>query len=60
MEFGVSPFPETRRAAVDRGRMFDTPTFRWLPANGRLDTEYSIVLRRAERIPESLDGGPAR
>jgi len=60
MEFGVSPFPEARRAMVDRGRMFDTPTFRWLPANGRLETDYSIVLRRADRIPDSLDGGPAR
>ena len=26
MEFGVSPFPETRRAMVERGRLFDTPT----------------------------------
>jgi len=56
----VSPFPETRRAMVDRGRMFDTPTFRWLPANGRLETDYSIVLLRADRIPDSLDVGAAR
>jgi hypothetical protein len=32
MEFGVSPFPETRRAMIERGRLFDTPTFRWIPA----------------------------
>ena len=60
MEFGVSPFPETRRAMVDRGRLFDTPTYRWLPARGRLDTDYSIVVRRADTIPESLDTEPAR
>ena len=28
----VSPFPETRRAMIDRGRMFETPTYRWIPA----------------------------
>ena len=55
MEFGVSPFPETRRAMVDRGRMFDTPTYRWLPANGSLEAAYWIVLQNATSIPESID-----
>jgi hypothetical protein len=55
MEFGVSPFPETRRAAVDRGRLFGAPTYRWLPANARLDTTYSIVVQHVDRIPERLD-----
>ena len=55
MEFGVSPFPETRRAMVDRGRLFDAPTFRWLPANGRVEAAYWIVVQRVDDIPESLD-----
>jgi hypothetical protein len=55
MEFGVSPFPETRRAMVDRGRLFDTPTFRWLPAQGTLETTYWIVVLSAEAIPEILE-----
>jgi hypothetical protein len=55
MEFGVSPFPETRRAMVDRVRMFDAPTYRWLPAKSGLDAIYWIVLQTADRIPESLD-----
>jgi len=55
MEFGVSPFPETRRAMVERGRMFETPTYRWLPANGRLETEYWILVQSANTIPERLD-----
>jgi hypothetical protein len=55
MEFGVSPFPETRRAMVDRGRLFDTPTCRWLPANGYLEASYWIVLQSAASIPESID-----
>jgi hypothetical protein len=55
MEFGVSPFPESRREMVERGRMFDTPTFRWLPALAAVTVEYGAVLRRAESVPESLD-----
>jgi hypothetical protein len=55
MEFGVSPFPETRRAMVDRGTMFETPAYRWLPANGSLEAHYWIVLQTTDRIPESLE-----
>jgi hypothetical protein len=55
MEFGVSPFPETRRAMVDRGRMFDMPTFRWLPAKSALETEYWIVLQTATSIPDAVE-----
>jgi len=61
MEFGVSPFPETRRAMVDRGRLFDTPTFRWLPARGTLTATYWIVARSADVVPDVLewpDGDP--
>lgn len=55
MEFGVSPFPESRRQMVDRGVLFETPTYRWLPARGRLDTEYCIVCTAAERVPDALE-----
>lgn len=41
IEFGVSPFAEGRRAMIERGRLFDTPTFRWLPANSTATVEYS-------------------
>jgi hypothetical protein len=40
MEFGVSPFPESRRRMVDRGTLFNVPTFRWLPARATLEAEY--------------------
>lgn len=52
MEFGVSPMPETRRQMVERGRLFDTPTFRWIPARRSIEVEYSAVLQRADTIPE--------
>ena len=37
VEFGVSPFPESRREMVERGRLFGQPTFRWLPARRTLE-----------------------
>ena len=54
MEFGVSPFPETRREMIERNRLMDAPTYKWLPANGRLEAEYWISSRIADAIPESL------
>lgn len=55
MEFGVSPFPESRRQMVDRGRLFDTPTFRWIPAASRVSVEYWCVSQAAGAIPETLE-----
>src|SRR5262245_3453278 len=54
LEFGVSPMPETRRQMIERGRLFDSPTFRWIPARQRVDAEYSAILRPAEKMPEVL------
>ena len=42
MEFGVSPFPESRHSMVERGATLDTPGFKWLPAKGTLTANYSI------------------
>jgi hypothetical protein len=55
MEFGVSPFPESRSQMVERSTLFDTRTFRWLPAKGRLDVEYSALALEADCIPETLE-----
>ena len=52
MEFGVSPFPESRRAMIDRARLFGIPTYRWIGARERLEVSYYAFLRRADRIPE--------
>ena len=54
MEFGVSPFPETRRAMIERGRLFGTPAYRWIPAKTRIEVEYWILSQAADRIPEAL------
>jgi hypothetical protein len=55
MEFGVSPIPESRRAMIDRGSLFDVPAYRWLPAKSRLAVEYCALFQAGDSIPESLD-----
>lgn len=55
MEFGVSPFPESRRQMVERGRLFETPTFRWIPAASRVSVEYWCVSQAADVVPETLE-----
>lgn len=54
MEFGVSPFPEPRRQMIDRGRTFDTPGFRWIPARGKAEVEYCAILEPAGSAPTEL------
>jgi hypothetical protein len=48
MEFGVSPFPESRRQMIDRRAMFETPTYRWLPARAKITVNYAAFIRPAE------------
>jgi hypothetical protein len=55
MEFGVSPFPESRRQMVERGKTFGVPGFRWLPARSRLETEYWATVRFEQELPEVMD-----
>jgi hypothetical protein len=55
MEFGVSPFAESRRQMIDRGRLFGVPTYRWIPAMSRVHVEYWIVTGRAEAVPDTLE-----
>jgi hypothetical protein len=35
--------------------LFETPTFRWVPAASRVSVEYWIVSRAADAIPDTLD-----
>jgi hypothetical protein len=54
-EFGVSPFPESRRQMLERGPLFGTPTFGWIHARGRVSVEYWAILQSSPAIPERLD-----
>lgn len=49
MEFGVSPFPETRREAVARGPLFGERTIGWIPARSSVEVEYALFLCRVPR-----------
>jgi hypothetical protein len=60
MEFGVSPFPETRQQMVDRGSLFGVRTYRWLPARARLEAEYWAVASTGPCVPETLEWPGAR
>ncbi len=55
MEFGASPFPESRRAMIERGRLFGMPAYRWIPARTRVEVEYWIVSVEADRVPPTLE-----
>jgi hypothetical protein len=55
LEFGVSPFPESRREMVDRGSLFGTPTYRWIPAASRLAVEYWVLVAAGDAIPDTLE-----
>ena len=54
LEFGASPFPETRREMIGRGKLFDTPTVRWIPARQTVEVEYWMLLRPATEAPAEL------
>lgn len=54
MEFGVSPMVESRRQMVERGRLFDTPTFRWIPAMTTVSVSYCAFLRSADDFPSGV------
>jgi len=54
MEFGVSPFPETRREMIERNRLLGAPAYRWIAAHGRLEAEYWIASQITDAVPESF------
>jgi hypothetical protein len=47
MEFGTQPYDVPRREAISTGKMFDTPTYRWLPAKAKIETRFLIFYTRA-------------
>src|SRR5262249_7932947 len=51
LEFGTQPFDVPRREAIGMGRMFDTPTYEWLPAKSKLETHFLLFYTR---VPEGF------
>ena len=52
MEFSTQPYDVSRREAITTGTMFDTPTYRWLTAKGKIKTRFLFF---ETRIPEGFD-----
>jgi hypothetical protein len=52
-EFGSSPFDEGLRKSIDRGSLFEAPTFRWIGGKQRAKMEFTIFLME---IPEGFKG----
>ncbi len=40
VEFATQPFDLPHRDVVEMNRMFDAPTYRWLPAKGKISTRF--------------------
>jgi len=54
MEFGVSPFPESRVEMVLAGQLFGERTFRWLPALAR-STLNTGDRKNCDTAPDCLE-----
>jgi hypothetical protein len=54
MEFGASPFPESRRAMIDRGSLFGVPAYCWVPARQRVTVEYRLFLVPSAAVLENV------
>lgn len=44
MEFGTTPFPDSRREMVSLSKLLDTSTYRWIPASGKQTIGYGAFL----------------
>jgi len=46
MEFAVQPFDLPRRDVIQTNSMFDTPTYRWLPAQSKITSSFLMFYTR--------------
>lgn len=51
MEFGTQPYDVPRREAIGMGVMFDTPTYRWLPAKAKIQARFLMFYTK---IPDGF------
>jgi hypothetical protein len=55
LEFSTQPFDVSRREAVTTGSMFDTPTYRWLPAKAKIESHFLMFYSRAPEGMKQVD-----
>lgn len=46
MEFAVQPFDMSRREVIQANALFDTPTYRWLPAKSKITSAFLMFYTR--------------
>ena len=51
LEFGTQPYDVPRREAITLATMFDTPTYRWLPAKSKIESRFLLFYAR---VPEGF------
>ena len=44
MEFGTTPYPDSRRDMVTMGTLFRTPTYRWISAKAKQTIGYGAFV----------------
>ena len=55
LEFGTQPYDLPRRTIIDMGKLFDVPTFRWLPAKSRISTRFLMFYAHAPQGFQQVD-----
>ena len=53
-EFGITPFPQTRRDMIRRPPLFETEVYGWLPAKGKRHAFYTAFVHPATHLSEDL------
>jgi hypothetical protein len=43
LEFSTQPYDIPRREAVEMHRVFDTPTYKWLPGKSAVETSFVLM-----------------
>jgi hypothetical protein len=55
LEFSTQPFDVPRREAIQLNTLFDTPTYRWLPARSRIGTHFLMFYTHAPEGMRKID-----
>jgi len=54
MEFGASPFPETRKEMLARNGLFGERGYRWVPARAKVTVEYCLFIAETGEALETV------
>lgn len=55
LEFGTQPYDLPRRTIIDMGKLFDVPTYRWLPAKSKISTRFLMFYSPTPEEFEQVD-----